>query len=606
MKYIALFLCLIMMICMLSYPVSAETVGGYYEQLPSDAFREAYRLLEEGIAAMAPEIVFPREVGIRYVDMLEVARAVCLDHPEYFWFLETWVYELDTRDIQFLVDTFTPTYYLDNQQVGAGSQTLADAMITFHDKVNEIISGIPANYTDDYEIALYLHDYLAANVTYTLEGDHDSAYAALVHGKAACYGYSKAYQYLLSKAGIQSQIIVGDSRGEDGKLSAHAWNQVWIDGECFYTDVTWDDFERATIHQYFLMSLDEISVDHIADERFALPDCGHEIDYYEQSAGKGGGRITLQTTGAEAAAFFREVSIDGFDAIFAGNVRCTEDINTWFDSHAMELIRTLGLSFNTDIIYYSFGDVYHVILEDSNYRSVYPQAQSVTLNLSEITLRGTGSQVHLIPEIEPYRAGIRNPVFTSDREDVAVVDTSGMVTAVGLGTATITVSSFDGEVTAVCQIIVEEGDTHSHKLRLIPAYAPTCTLDGNAAYYICTDCNHRFEDEAAAIEILDISAFARLATGHVDLAWYPRTNTNSHQQVCACGAPIPRTIAPHTDNDGDDICDLCKGELAVNVPTEPVEPKKEAKLLGIPLIYWLCVGLLAGGIAAFVKVKRRY
>lgn len=606
MRKTALLLCLIMMIYMLSCPVSAETVGGYYEQLPSNAFREAYRLLEEGIAAMAPEIIFPRELGIRYVDMLEIARAVCLDHPEYFWFLETWFYELDTRDIQFLVDTFTPTYYLDNQQVGAGSQALADAMIAFHDKVNEIISGIPVNYTDDYEIALYLHDYLAANVTYSLEGDHDSAYAALIHGKAACYGYSKAYQYLLSKAGIRSQIIVGDSKGEDGKLSGHAWNQVWIDGECFYTDVTWDDFEMSTIHQYFLMNLKEISVDHIADERFVLPDCGHEMDYYERSAGKGGGIITADTTGMQAAAFFHETDVDGFEATFSGNIRCAEDINTWFDDHAMELIRALGLSINTDIFYYSFGDVYHVILNDSYFRSVYPQATSLTLNLTDITLRGVGSQAHLIPQIEPFRAGIRNAVFVSDNEDVAVVDAAGMVTAVGLGNATITVSSFDGEATAFCQVTVEEGVAHTHKIRQIPAYAPTCTLDGNTAYYLCTDCNHRFEDESATKEILDISAFARLATGHVDLDWYPRTNTNSHQQVCACGQLIPRTIAPHSDKDGDGLCDLCKTEMVVNVPTEPLEPKKEMKLLGIPLLYWIGGGLLAAGIAVFVIAKRRY
>ena len=605
MKKLSVILCLILMISMLPCPASAESDEGYYEQLSSEAFREAYALLEEGIASMAPVIHFPTDLEIWYLDMLEIARAVCLDHPEYFWFLESWFYEYDTGDGRYLVDKFTPTYYLDHERVSAGSQLLADAMIAFHEKVNEIITGIPANLDTDYEIALYLHDYLAEHVTYTLEGDHDSAYAALIHGKAACYGYSKAYQYLLSQAGVRSRIIVGDAVAEDGALLGHAWNQLWIDGECYYTDVTWDDLEVGTTHGYFLISLEDISRDHIADERFPLPDCGHSLDYYERSAGKGVGIIAEHTTGKEAAAFFRMVSVEGREAVLMGDVRFLTDSENWLDRNALELIRTLGLSQNTDMRYYIMGNVYFFILTDPYYRSVHPLAQSISLNLTEITLHGAGSQVSLIPEITPVGAAVRSPVYTSDDETVAVVSDSGMVTAVGVGNATITVSSYDGRVTAQCVVTVEPGQPHVHTLRLIPDFAPSCIQEGNASYYLCTGCYHRFVDENAAEEILDISGHSRPATGHVDLSWQPRKNSNSHHQMCSCGEVIPKTVGTHKDEDGNHVCDLCGAEMAVQTPADETgkDPQEKPQSMWFG---WIGAGVLAGAVVIFLVMKRRY
>ena len=606
MKRLSLVLCLLLALCYLAAPVSAQTHGEAYGQLETDAYREAYRLLEEGIAGMAPVIYIPAELEIRYLDIQDIARAVCLDHPEYFWFLESWFYEYDMEDGRYLIEQITPTYYLDHERVSAGNQALADAMIAFHDKVNEIIAGIPVDCTDDYQIALYLHDYLAEHVTYSLDGDHDSAYAALVHGKAACYGYSKAYQYLLTQAGVRARIIVGDSVDENGKLVGHAWNQVWIDGECYYTDVTWDDLEVGVTHRYFLTGLEDISEDHIPEDLFVLPECGHNLDFYSRSAGKGVMSLSEGISGIKAAEYFRMISRSETETVFACDVRFDGDIENWLNQSAMDLINTMGLSYDTMVSYYYFDDVYFLILTDPAFRESGRKANTIKLKETEISLKGPGAQAELDVHIMPVAAGVRLPVFTSSDPSVASVNEQGMVTAAGPGSAVITVTTADGGLSAECVVHVGEGEPHTHTLRLIGASDATCALDGNDEYYLCTGCFHRFGDAEAMQEYTDVSAYARMATGHVDLIWTAKKNTNSHHQVCICGIAIAQTTAPHQDTDENGLCDLCDAQIREK-PTEASEDagnEEDPPDLKVVLMFGGAAAVI--GVAAALIYRRRY
>jgi len=127
-------------------------------------------------------------------------------------------------------------------------------------KIQEAISLIDDGMSDE-EKALVLHDYLAQHCAYAyqeyLSGQLDSAsnvfsaYGALVEGRAVCQGYSEAYRALLRAVGIDSSISTS-------KEMSHAWNVVWIDGEWYHVDVTWDDpvwnTEGYARHSYFLLS----------------------------------------------------------------------------------------------------------------------------------------------------------------------------------------------------------------------------------------------------------------------------------------------------------------------------------------------------------------
>ena len=78
---------------------------------------------------------------------------------------------------------------------------------------------------------------------------------------------------------------------------------------------------------------------------------------------------------------------------------------------------------------------------------------SVTLNQSEKTLK-IGETLTLVPTINPENATNKNVRWTSSNSSVATIS-NGVVTAVAEGTATITVTTEDGNCTATCRITVE-------------------------------------------------------------------------------------------------------------------------------------------------------
>lgn len=80
---------------------------------------------------------------------------------------------------------------------------------------------------------------------------------------------------------------------------------------------------------------------------------------------------------------------------------------------------------------------------------------SIELNISELTLP-EGSSYTLNATVRPDNATDKSLTWTSDNEEVATVDDNGKVTAVSEGTATITVTSKDGEIKDTCEVTVTE------------------------------------------------------------------------------------------------------------------------------------------------------
>ena len=77
----------------------------------------------------------------------------------------------------------------------------------------------------------------------------------------------------------------------------------------------------------------------------------------------------------------------------------------------------------------------------------------VSLNKTSLTLTDGGSET-LTATITPDNATNKNVTWSSSAESVATVDTNGKVTAVGAGTADITVKTQDGEKIATCTVTV--------------------------------------------------------------------------------------------------------------------------------------------------------
>ena len=79
---------------------------------------------------------------------------------------------------------------------------------------------------------------------------------------------------------------------------------------------------------------------------------------------------------------------------------------------------------------------------------------SVSLNKTELTLPRTESYT-LVATINPSDASDKSVTWKSSDESVAKVDANGKVTALKVGTATITVTTVDGGKTATCEVTVD-------------------------------------------------------------------------------------------------------------------------------------------------------
>lgn len=164
-------------------------------------------------------------------------------------------------------------------------------------KIDEIISGIPNDATEKEKFA-YIYNELGKRIDYNFyaisdDGKKDEAlqtscrnlYDGLVKGEAVCAGYADILFNTLACAEIESRYISGNRDFENGAIitigkdnkfemePGHAWNQVKLDGEWYYTDLTWD-------------------ADYIKNHQIPLPYClksdidfkGHDMFDYKKKA----------------------------------------------------------------------------------------------------------------------------------------------------------------------------------------------------------------------------------------------------------------------------------------------------------------------------------
>lgn len=163
-----------------------------------------------------------------------VFEAVYNDHPELFW-LETGYNCRYSRSGQCVEISL---------KFSITEEELPEFRSTFETQANRILNQA-WNLADDYEKEKYIHNRLLELVEYQSGAAmSQSAYSALVNGKTVCAGYARAFQYLMHQMGIPCYYCTGYS-GEN-----HAWNIIYLYGEYYNVDLTWDDTEPAT-YLYF-------------------------------------------------------------------------------------------------------------------------------------------------------------------------------------------------------------------------------------------------------------------------------------------------------------------------------------------------------------------
>ena len=124
---------------------------------------------------------------------------------------------------------------------------------------------------NDFEKALYVHDYIILNCEYdldllnlikaegTLDGEVYSEryteYSVLVNGTGICGSYALAYRAVMNACGVECLYL-------SSKAMFHAWNMIKLDGKWYHVDCCWDDPTPDRYGEawriYFLRTDDEI------------------------------------------------------------------------------------------------------------------------------------------------------------------------------------------------------------------------------------------------------------------------------------------------------------------------------------------------------------
>ena len=132
---------------------------------------------------------------------------------------------------------------------------------------------------------------------------------------------------------------------------------------------------------------------------------------------------------------------------------------------------------------------------------------NLELNKDSLTLQEKGSDT-LTAAVEPADATNQDVTWESSDTSIATVNASGKVTAISVGSATITATAADGSgKSASCSVTVTHGNMAYTKKDA------TCTEKGNKEYWTCEACGKHFSDDEGNTEItLDQTVIP--ATGH--------------------------------------------------------------------------------------------
>lgn len=133
----------------------------------------------------------------------------------------------------------------------------------------------------DFEKEIEIIKYLVTNVTYDVDelsndtnfiNDSYKAYGALVNHKAVCSGYAKAFDILAKKCGLSSTVVTGEAINSSSQNGPHAWNQIYLDGEWYNVDVTFEDpltnvvlGANQLFNNYINRTDADFSVDHVRE-----------------------------------------------------------------------------------------------------------------------------------------------------------------------------------------------------------------------------------------------------------------------------------------------------------------------------------------------------
>mgnify|MGYP004587594463 FL=1 len=181
----------------------------------------------------------------------------------------------------------------------------------------------------------------------------------------------------------------------------------------------------------------------------------------------------------------------------------------------------------------------------------------VTLNKSTMSLVATAEET-LTATVAPENATNKAVTWSTSNDKVATV-ADGKVTAVAPGEAVITATTADGGFTATCKVTVTEKPCeHNAKLTKVEAKKATCTEPGNAECWLCGECGKYLSTDKRTVQdtIFGYAPALGHEYGNLVAAVAPTCTVNGNVAYYQCSRceeyfnadknPITSIVAPAT------------------------------------------------------------
>ncbi len=250
----------------------------YYFDLLNSEEKKIYRAMYEAFSNIESGNAIPT---VNEESMNRVAGYIRLDHPEFFYAKDLG-YTHYTMGGQ-VVKTVLAVSYTESKASIKSQMDYIDRM------ADELIASIPAD-ADDYTKAKTVYEWIILNTDYSSDAPENQAMTSVfLNHRSVCAGYSRAFQYIMNRMGVDTTVIEGNSliSGEN-----HAWNMCKLSDGYYYVDATWGDasYQQNGLsgekvmgmnYDYLLVTTDEIKRTHKITLEDKLPLCDRtENNYY--------------------------------------------------------------------------------------------------------------------------------------------------------------------------------------------------------------------------------------------------------------------------------------------------------------------------------------
>jgi len=251
----------------------------YGRSLLNDEEKEWYDNCKQQMLQMKLSISVPihgDNADELHFEMSKIVKYVLYDHPEIFWYNMEYTSSYDTYSniIDTIKISYLDKYTNEGMTEEESKKKIVEDKLAIEQKADGILTKAK-KLNDEYQISKYLYEYIILNTEYKDEGFiSNSLLGVMINGSAVCEGYTKAYIYLMNLCGLRSIYVSGTGAG-----IAHSWNLSNLNGQWYYSDVTWGDPITTDSgidninYCYLNVTEEEITRDHIINDLYEiLPD----------------------------------------------------------------------------------------------------------------------------------------------------------------------------------------------------------------------------------------------------------------------------------------------------------------------------------------------